>query len=562
MDEFEVDRAALLATFGEEARELLDDMERRLLAMESAPGGHEELHALFRAAHTLKGGALLTGLDAIRAVTHAAEDLLERWRDGKVATSTGLVSLLLRVVDALRAGVAAGVEGRPADVATLDELRERLAAATSVQEAPVESPALTPSDAPAANGPRTLRVELGKLDRMLDLTGELAISRGRLGEMLERPGSHSPEALLEAHREADRLFLDLQELVMKARMVPIGPAFHSQRRTVRDVAAARGKSARLVIEGADVEVDTAIVEGVKDPLGHMVRNAVDHGLESPTERAAAGKESTGTVTLRAFQDRGGIVVQVTDDGRGIDREGVARRAARLGLIADPASVGAAEAARLLLEPGLSTSEEVTDISGRGVGMDVVRRNVEALRGSVELETAPGRGTTITLRLPLTLAIIQGFRVDVAGDVYVIPLDAVAECLDLPAEEGGGPAAADGVVRLRGQALPFLRLRHLLDLDGPPSARESVVVVGHGGQRAGLVVDTLLGEAQVVIKPLGRALRGLPCISGSSILGDGRVALILDVPGLLRQALRRAAEASATDAAPQRPASSTHSEERT
>ncbi len=552
MDELEIDREALLATFGEEARELLDDMERRLLAMESAPGDQETLHALFRAAHTLKGGAALTGLDEVRFVTHAAEDLLERWRDGKIAASPAVVTLLLKVVDALRAGVAAGVAGRPADGRTLRELRDRLSAAAALPAEEGAKPASAPAPSQGTGAPRTLRVDVGKLDRMLDLTGELAIARGRLGEMLERGGEFSGEVLLEAHREADRLFLDLQELVMKARMVPIGPAFQAHRRTVRDVATARGRNARLVVLGGDVEVDTAIVEGVKDPLGHMVRNAVDHGIESPEERTAAGKDPAGTVTLRAFQDGGGIVVQVSDDGRGIDRARVARQAAQLGLVPDASGVADKDVARLLLEPGFSTSEEVTAFSGRGVGLDVVRRNVEALRGSVELETTPGKGTTVTLRLPLTLAIIQGFRVEVAGDVYVLPLDAVAECLDRPAAEARDASAGEGIVELRGHPLPFLRLRRLLALDGPTARRESIVVVGQGEHRAGLVVDALLGESQVVVKPLGRALRGMPCISGSSILGDGRVALILDVPGLMRLALRRAAESSPSPPAGTRP----------
>lgn len=549
MDEIEIDRAALLATFEVEAKELLDDMERRLLALEAAPGDHDTLHALFRAAHTLKGGALLTDLGSIQATTHAAEDLLERWRDGKVATSRGLVSLLLRVVDALRAGVAAGVARRPADEPTLRELSRRLsvaATAPAVAEAPAPGgpPELTASGAPGSSRARTLRVDVEKLDRMLDLTGELAIARGRLADLLERPDAASPDQLLETHREADRLFLDLQELVMKARMVPIGPMFHAQQRAVRDVAAAGEKHARLVVEGADVEVDNSVIEGVKDPISHMIRNAVDHGLESPAERTGAGKSPTGTVTLRAFRDGGGIVMQVADDGRGIDRARVAKRAAQLGLVSDPARVSDADAARLLLEPGLSTSDEITAISGRGVGMDVVRRNVETLRGTVEVESVPGRGTTVTLRLPLTLAIIQGFRVDVAGDVYVVPLDAVAECLDLAGAEAGEQSGSEGVMQLRGQPLPFLRLRSLLRLGGAPSRRESVVVVGQGAQRVGLAVDALLGESQVVIKPLGRALRGLPGLSGSAILGDGRVALILDVPGLLRLALRRAMESPA------------------
>jgi len=542
MEEYEIDQAALLSTFGVEARDLLDDMERRLLELERSPGDDDALHALFRAAHTVKGGALMVRLDAVRGLAHATEDLLERWRDGRLPGAAGLVGLLLSVVDGLRRGIADGVAGLPTDENRLAALRERLRA-TLEGRAPAagDLPTFLTSDAVVpGDGPRPLRVEVGKLDRMLDLTGEIAIARGRLTDMLEREGAFSPDQILEAHRESDRLFLDLQELVMKARMVPLGPVFHQHQRTVRDLSASLGKQLRLVAEGGDVEVDTAVVEGVRDPLGHMIRNAVDHGLETAEERRAAGKDPIGTITLRAVHDGSGILVEVADDGRGLDLRAIAEKAACIGLVPDASRVTDAEASQLLFEPGVSTSAEVTDISGRGVGMDVVRRNVEALRGSVELHSEPGRGTRVSLRLPLTLAIIQGFRVEVAGDVYVIPLDAVAECLDLKATGQGALDDAEGVMELRGLPLPYLRLRRLLALEGQAPGREAVVVVGQGLAKAGLAVDRLLGESQVVIKPLGRAFRGLAGISGSAILGDGRVALILDVPALLRKAVRRQA----------------------
>jgi two-component system chemotaxis sensor kinase CheA len=548
VDELDVDRTALLATFGPEATDLLDDMERHLLALEAAPGDHASLHALFRAAHTLKGGAHMVGLDAARGLAHAAEDLLERWRDGALTEAAHLVGLLLASVDALRRAVADGVAGRATDEARPALLAARLReAAAGHRVAAAEGEGGPGQAAGPASAARTLRVEVGKLDRLLDLTGEIAIARGQLSDLLERPGPCDPEALREAHREADRVFLELQELVMKARMVPLGPLFQQHQRTVRDAGAALGRPARLVVEGADVEVDTAVVEGIRDPVGHMIRNAVAHGLEPAAGRAAAGKPAVGTVTLRAFQDGAGIVVQVADDGRGVDRARVAEKAAALGLVSDPSRVSDAEAAHLLFEPGLTTCDEASDLAGRGVGMDVVRRNVEALRGSVSVESAAGRGTTVSLRLPLTLAIIQGFRVEVGGEVLVVPLDAVAECLDLAAEDAPDPAAEAGVMALRGAPLPYLRLRRHLGLAGPPPRREAVVVVGQGGFRAGLAVDRLLGEAQVVIKPLPRTLRGQAALSGSAILGDGRVALILDVPALLRAALRRGTEGTALPA---------------
>jgi two-component system chemotaxis sensor kinase CheA len=381
---------------------------------------------------------------------------------------------------------------------------------------------------------------------MLDLSGEIAIARGRLGEMLEG-GAASREELLEAHREADRLYLDLQELIMKARMVPIGPSFHQHVRTLRDGATAMGKQARLVVEGEEVEVDTAVVEWVRDPLTHMVRNAIDHGLETPDVRRARGKDPVGRIVLRAAHEAGAMVIEVSDDGAGLDRRRIAQKAAALGLVADAARMTDDDLARVLFEPGFSTADHVTEISGRGVGMDVVRRNVEALRGSVSIESEEGRGTRITIRVPLTLAIIQGFKVGIGDEIYILPLESVVECVELPAE-ATAESASCGVLSLRGKPLPFLRLRAHLGLAGAPPPRENVVVVQHGSLVAGLAVDALHGESSTVVKPLGSLFKGIPGVAGSSILGNGRVALILDVAGLLREALRRAARGVAPAAA--------------
>ncbi len=354
---------------------------------------------------------------------------------------------------------------------------------------------------------RSLRVDVAKLDRMLDLSGEIAIARGRLGEMLER-GIATHSELLEAHRETDRLYLDLQEFIMKARMVPIGPSFHQHVRTVRDVATAHGKHARLVVEGEDVEVDTAVVEYVRDPLTHMVRNALDHGIERPADRRAAGKDPIGKLVLRAFHDAGSMVIQVIDDGTGLDRKRIAEKAVAMGLAADATRLSDEDLARIVFEPGFSTAEKVTEISGRGVGMDVVRRNVEALRGSVAIESTPGKGTAVTIRVPLTLAIIQGFRVGIGEEAYIIPLDSVVECIELPpAETAAGTPC--GLVNLRDRPLPYLRLRDHFGLDGARPPRENVVVVQHGVQAAGIVVDALHGESSTVIKPLGADVQGHP-----------------------------------------------------
>ncbi len=557
MDEFEIDRQALVTTFLAEAEEIFVGMEQGLLAFEQHPEDEQIVHGLFRAAHTLKGSASLVAFDVVRDLAHDLEDVLERLRKKTLVVNDALVTLLLQSVDVLRGSVSDAAAARTAPSDTVAAFRHRLAEVAGARPGGVVAggpPEPGPHGAepqeramtqPAGSG-RTLRVDVSKLDRMLNLSGEIAIARGRLGEMLER-GEASAEGALEAHREADRLYLDLQELIMKARMVPIGPSFHQHVRTVRDVATAQGKHAQLIVEGEDVEVDTAVVEGVRDPLTHMVRNAIDHGIERPESRRARGKDPVGKVVLRAFHEAGSIVIQVEDDGEGLDRDRIARKAAAMGLASDAARVSDEELARVVFEPGFSTSEVVTEFSGRGVGMDVVRRNVEALRGSVSIESRDGEGTTVTVRVPLTLAIVQGFKISIADEVYILPLDTVVECLDLPAEHTA-EAAPFGVVNLRGKPLPYLRLRDLFNADGGRPSRENVVVVRHGTQTAGIAVDDLLGESSTVIKPLGAMFKGIPGVAGSSILGNGRVALILDVRGILRETLKHAGEAAAAAAA--------------
>jgi two-component system chemotaxis sensor kinase CheA len=381
-------------------------------------------------------------------------------------------------------------------------------------------------------------VGLDRLDRMLDLTGEIAIARGRLTTLLEHADRYTPQQLLEAHREADRLYLDLQELVLKARMVPIGRAFQPFARTLRDLCEATGKLVQLEVSGEDVEVDTTIVELIRDPLIHLVRNAVDHGIELPSVRKQRGKHFKGTLRLRAFHDAGSIVVEVEDDGAGLDRDRIRERARAMRLLGPGEEREDADLFQLVFIPGFTTAERVTELSGRGIGMDVVKSRVESLRGSISIETREGMGTTISMRLPLMLSIIEGFLVGVGTETYVLPLQSVLECVDLPEDERR--PGRTGVINLRGQPLPYLRLREHFGVEGAPPARESVVVIRHGRGQAGLAVDTLLGEGQTVVKPLGRLFQRVSGVSGSAILGTGRVALILDVAALLKRALRPSA----------------------
>jgi two-component system chemotaxis sensor kinase CheA len=552
-----IDLDAILHTFLDESEEGLCSMEEALVALETEPENDETLQTIFRVAHTLKGNASSLGYPRVAGFAHGVEDTLQHLRDRTIPVTGSVITLLLRAVDALRHMVPEAVAGNeemsPGHEALLKLLGEtgtmaveekaKAAAALVAPERRQRSWGRRKDDIEAwKDRGRTLRVDIEKLDRILNLTGEIAIARGRLRQMLEERVGRAGEEVLEAHLEADRLYLDLQELVMKARMVPVGPIFRQYVRTVRDMAAATGKSVRLLTEAGDVEVDTRVIEHLRDPLTHMIRNAVDHGIEPPQGRQARGKDPCGRVSLRACHEAGSIVIQVADDGSGFDRERIVEQARSEGLVAEPEKLTDAEIYRLVFEPGFSTAEAVTDLSGRGVGMDIVRRNVEALRGSVAIDSRQGEGTTITIRLPLTLAIIEGFAVGVGDETYVIPLEAVVECLELPAEEkqrGNGC----GVIYLRGQALPYLRLRDQFGLPSPPPPRENIVVVHHGGGQAGIAVDVLYGASQTVIKPLGELFEGLPCIAGSTILGSGRVALILDVPSLLREAVGRQSQSA-------------------
>jgi two-component system chemotaxis sensor kinase CheA len=535
----QIDREALVRAFVAESGELLASVEQLLPTLERTPDDEEVVHSLFRAAHTIKGSAAVVGLDGVSDLVHAVEGLLDRLRSHAVRAGPELVSLLLRAVDVFRVTISTAVAGcaEPPEVAPLRDDLDRFARDGEPRPdgAAPGSGAPLPLAEPRRGAPqRTLRVSLAKLDRMLNLTGEIAVSRARMGDQLRRWDGPVRDELLERHLEADRLYLDLQDLIMQSRMVPLQATFQQQHRTVRDVAAASAKRVQLVLEGEDVEVDTAVVEHIKDPLVHLIRNAADHGIESPSERVARGKDPCGRITLRAFHQGPRVVVEVADDGRGLDREAIRRRAVEQGLVADGTPLSTDELASLIFEPGFSTAARLSEVSGRGVGMDVVRREVEALHGSVSVEDRPGHGTTVSLSFPLTLAVIHGFRVQVGSEVYILPLDNVAECLDLPATDR---LHRTGVLDLRGHPLPYLRLRHQFHAGGEEPTREAVVVVRHGQLLAGLAVDGLLGESQTVIRPLGRMFQGLRGVSGSSILGDGRVALILDVAALIGEATR-------------------------
>jgi two-component system chemotaxis sensor kinase CheA len=403
------------------------------------------------------------------------------------------------------------------------------------QASPAETPTKTlPTTASTSATPgRFVRVPAERLDELIVQVGELVIA-GAGVDVLARDTRSA--RLQEAVSSLMQLIDGIQSGTLKLRMVPIGETFSRFQRVVRDVSRDLGKSINLDIVGGDTELDKAMVERIGDPLMHLVRNSMDHGLESPAERVAAGKPELGTLRLRAFHDSGNVVVEVSDDGRGLNRDRILNKAIERGLIASGDGMSDQEVYQLIFEPGFSTAEQLTSLSGRGVGMDVVKRSVESLRGVITLNSQPGQGTLTQMRLPLTLAIIDGFMVGVATARFIVPLDMVVECIELPHD--ALIPDRPRYINLRGEVLPYVCLRHHFGIEGETVRRPSVVVVRSGEHKTGILVDNLHGEIQTVIKPMGGIFRHMRTISGTSILGTGDIALILDINQLVQGSIER------------------------
>ncbi|MGC2515941.1 MAG: chemotaxis protein CheW, partial [Terriglobales bacterium] len=451
---------------------------------------------IFRVAHSLKGNATSLELSELAGFAHVVEDLLDVFREQQALPSADVISLLLKAVDELRAMLSTAAAGQRELTPGQHELRKEIARevekrskrVVTASGAPGESGSAGRGDTLPNSGHRTLRADVDKLDHMLNLTGEIVIAQGRLRQMIEELGTEQGRAILEMHRDAERLYMDLQSEVMGIRMVPVGPVFRQFVRSVRDLARSHGKLARLEVVG------------------------------------------------------GNVVVKLEDDGAGFDRSRIVDKAKRLGLLSGKEELRDQDLYDLVFQAGFSTAESVTDLSGRGVGLDVVRRNIDILRGTVEVSSTASKGSTIVIRLPLTLAIIEGFSVRVGTETFVVPLEHVIECTELPAEQRSSEAS--GILSLRGTALPYVRLRRAFSLSGQAPKRENIVVVKINEFHAGIAVDELLGGMQAVVKPLGRAFRGVPGIAGSTVLGNGRVGLIIDVPSLLRGVMQSTLQAQA------------------
>ncbi|MBV1921697.1 MAG: chemotaxis protein CheA, partial [Pseudomonadales bacterium] len=400
----------------------------------------------------------------------------------------------------------------------------------SVQPAVVDA-ALTKQRKNAENRvkeAKSVKVPADRLDSLIDQIGELVIA-GAATELHAKKSQKTD--LQESASNLLRLVEDVRDTALRLRMTPIGDVFNRFPRVVRDVSKELGKEIQLKVTGADSELDKTMIEKIGDPLMHLVRNSIDHGIESPQSRLDAGKPAKGTVWLNSYHESGSIVIEIKDDGKGLDADKIKQKAIEKGLLSDDANLTLNEIYQLILQPGFSTATEVTNLSGRGVGMDVVKSNVEALRGTLDISSIQGKGTLVRIYLPLTLAIIDGFQVGVGYSTFILPLDSVVECIELPIGIDGSD-----YLNMRGGVLPFLRLRSMFDVPGKAPSRQNIVVVSFAGRKTGIAVDHLYGECQTVIKPLGPLFSQVSGVSGSTILGSGEVALILDVAQLIRTAV--------------------------
>jgi two-component system chemotaxis sensor kinase CheA len=598
------DSDEIVKEFVVESYENLDRLDRDLIALEKNPNDREILASVFRTIHTIKGTSGFLAFDKLGAVAHVGENLLGRLRDGQLALDREITTALLAMVDAVRQMLAsiesAGVEGDRDDsalIANLTRLQRgseapakteapvplKAAAAAAGAEVDAHSPAIgkasatqveavkpvvpappretaattTQSDTGEAQRAQqpgrgqssgvsvsdgTIRLDVGLLDQLMNLVGELVLARN---QVLQFANSTEDGGLLATSQRLNLITSELQEGVMKTRMQPIGNIWSKLPRTVRDLALACGKRVRVEMEGKETELDKTLIEAIKDPLTHIVRNSVDHGIESPEIREAAGKNPEGCLSLRAFHEGGQVNIEIADDGAGLDQDRIRNKAVQKGLISTDqvARLSDREIVNLVFLPGFSTAEKVTNVSGRGVGMDVVKTHIEKIGGMVELQSRPGRGVLVRMKIPLTLAIIPALTVTSAGERYAVPQVSLLELVRV--ENGANRQGIEmihgaPVYRLRGRLLPLVYLNRELEAAGAtPNPAENVsanfavniVVLEAEGRQFGLVVDEINDTQEIVVKPLSKHLKNISVYAGATIMGDGKVALILDVVGL-------------------------------
>ena len=574
----------LVEEFVSDAREQLENIEQGALALEKNGHDAEGIHTLFRAFHTFKGNAGFLEFTAVSSLAHMLESLLEGARESKLQINSVIIEIILRSRDTLQRFVdeiEAQITGKkPRKVvqiptaalkATVKFMIEggatmmaKAATKSAPRPAPEKKPAAEAAPAPVAVAPEpkepepaepekeedapaprrgtsayvngtalhAVKVNTNKLDGLVDLTGELLIAQSLIVQSVSSPNV-SRHIIARNLDQLSRISKELQRTAMSMRMVPIRATLHKMQRLARDLAARQKKSVQLILEGEDTEVDRTVVEKLSDPLAHMIRNAIDHGIEFPDARVDKGKTSTGTILIRAYHKSGNIIIEVGDDGHGLNPERIKEKAISLGFLQPGAAVNEKDLLAMILRPGFSTAAKVTNISGRGVGMDVVYKNVTNLRGKIEIKSELGRGTTFTLRLPLTLAIIDGLIIGVGGQRYVLPTHSVGESLDPKSCRITSLPGDNEVVEIRKQMIPLLRLRDhfgIKDL-AAASGKGIMIVIESDGKKRCLLADELIGKQEIVIKNLGEVFRTDPMVSGGAILGNGCVGLILD-PGAL------------------------------
>ena len=534
----------IVQAFLEESTENLDQLDRDLVTLEARPSDPGLLAQVFRTIHTIKGTCGFLGYSRLEALTHAGESLLATLRSGELVLDGAVTTALLHLVDAVRSVLvhieSSGDEGDDDHTVLIDALdalvtRDATARAVEAPEVAGSVPLVEPAPDPIET---TVRVDVAVLDNLMNLVGELVLARSQIGELTD-DDDEGPLSL--PFRQLRVITSELQEGVMRARLQPVGTVTGKFRRIVRDLAAGVGKKIRIEIEGEDVGVDKAVNEALRDPLLHLVRNAVDHGIESPEERLAAGKPAEGTLRIRVFHQGGRVHVELTDDGRGVDPERLIERATAAGLLtaAEADALTPQEALKLMFLPGVSTKAEVSTLSGRGVGMDVVRSSLEHVGGSIDVTSEPTRGTRFKINIPLTLAIMPALVTWSGGGRYAIPQVDILEVLFVaPEDVQASVHDVDGtrLLRLRGRLLPLVDLAARLHVQAiPRTTGLTVVVVETNSKRLGVVVDAVGDTTEAVLKPLTLATRAIPLFAGVTILSDGLPSLILDAAGLAADA---------------------------
>lgn len=565
----------MIKDFMTNSRELMEVLDEQILELERDPTNKETIEEIFRAAHTLKGAAGMFGYLAIERVMHRMENYFDQIRKEKIIATPDSIDVILKAVDVLKTLMEAVEAGKPCgfktapivtDLTLLSEGKFTKKHAASQKEKSdsandkVSTDSNAVKQAPAEKAKKkedsTIRVDIKRLDTLVNLVGELVTDRTRFMNIEEELHKYAPQLNTTANMsETVQLFgrhmNEIQENIMKVRMVPIGNAFNKFSRIIRDLSRQLGKEIELVIEGESTELDKTLVEQIADPLVHLIRNSCDHGVEMPDTRVASGKPAQGKIFLSAKQEGNHIIITIQDDGKGIPADIIRKKGIEKGLIKEEDILSEKEIFSLIFEAGFSTAEQVTNISGRGVGMDVVKKQIQKLKGVIDIDSKLGRGTTISIQLPLTLAILQSLLVRSEFETFAIPLNAVVESIRISPDEIQKVGGTE-VIRRRDQVLPLFNLSEVLELhkkhdnfwyQKPISVMENaraekqkakkkerlfVVVVGTGERRFGIIVDTLLFQQEMVIKPLGNFMKEIPCVAGGAILGNGEVVLVLDI----------------------------------